>query len=94
MTDLEPGEQRNQYQYQERVALIGLASTAALAETEVWTRQSKQNERKCSSLSWTKTHLVLGREPQDLRPWETGGSEIATCQFRMISSAPLSSAYL
>jgi hypothetical protein len=75
MTDLEPGKQRNQYQRQERVALIGLGSTAALAETEVWARQSKQNERKCGGLSWTKTHPVLGREPQDLQPWETGGSE-------------------
>src|SRR5271170_484534 len=44
--------------------------------------------RKRSGLRWTKkriTHPVLGREPQDLEPWETGRAKIVTCQFGMIS---------
>ena len=44
MTDLGLREWRNQYQRQEQVALVDLESTAASAETEVWTRQSGRKE--------------------------------------------------
>jgi hypothetical protein len=44
MTDLGPREWQNQYQRQEQLALVDLESTAASAETEVWTRQSSKRE--------------------------------------------------
>ena len=76
MTDLGPREWWNQYQHQEQVALVDLESTAASAETEAWTSQSSRKEGRKKERT---THLVLGREPQDLGPWETGRAEIITC---------------
>src|SRR5271154_6522560 len=87
MTDLEPRRWRNQYQRLDQVALVDLELTAASAETKVWTRQSSRREGRKQART---THLVLGREPQDLGPWETGRAEIVTCQFGMISLRRLS----